>query len=370
MESEEEDTKENFRGKEEDTDDDDEKDLETGFVSFKTRQAKGILYKLNPLSDANEHLIRRYVNEGFMQRDLRYARELYGLINTSGRKDFSYVWESPWVEEHVRDTNKRKRQEVQQRSFAVKNFLKASSNHDTDNVDRFIKNVDKLTEWEEKIDSNEDIKTISRVVQSFEKVAVRQLLNFCDSLASQHYTRVKYIVRNLMHQNNTEGVFGVCNTLRRSNAIFDLFACLVACEVNFADSTNGSKNLSIYANKLLESKRENALSKLIHALDNLQDETVELPRDEIGMPLMNVNFNVCISKGVIVVGKNSSKAVYVLDIQSAKNYESNGSLNLEDVRSIEITQRFSAEDKDRSKKTAESTFRAPRIHSLINELGN
>lgn len=344
-------------------------DTEKGFVSFQTRQAKGILYKLNPLSDENEHLINRYVTEGFMQKDLRYARELFGLVNTSGRKDFAFVWESPWVEEHVRDTNKRKRQEVQQRSYAVKNFLKASSNHDTDNVDRFIKNVDRLTEWEEKIDSNEDIKTISRVVQSFEKVAVRQLVNFFESVASQQYSRVKYLVKNLMDRSK-EGVSDICNTFRRSNAVFDLFANLVACEVNFADSTNGSKNLSIYANKLLESKRGNALLKLINCLDNIRDESIDLPTDDVGMPLMNVNFNVCISKGVIIVGKNSNKAVYVLDIQSAKNYEPDGSLNLEDVKSIEITQKFSASKNVRmelEEKKIQSVQKT-KVHSLIKEL--
>jgi len=350
--------------------DDEEVDTEKGFISFKARQAKGILYKLNPLSNDNEHLIKRYVNEGYMQKDLRFARELYGLVNTSGRKDFTYVWESPWVEEHVRDTNKRKRQEVQQRSYAVKNFLKASSSHDTDNVERFIQNVDKLTEWEEKIDTNEDIKTISRVVQSFEKVAVRQLLNFFESVASQQYTRVKYIVKNLLNQAKEEGVSCLCNTFRRSGVCFDLFANLVACEVNFADSTNGSKNLSIYANKLLESKRVNALSKLINCLDSIQDEAMELPMDVIGMPLMNINFNVCISKGVIIVGKNSNKAVYVLDIQSAKNYEPNGSLNLEDVKTIEIVQQFSASsnrvaERQNSKQTKNNT---KAHHSLLQEL--
>lgn len=327
---------------------------EHGYVALKKRQANATLYQIDPIDDEVAKKVSEYVQKGIMEKDLRYAREIFGLINTSLKKDFSYVWESPWIEEHVHDTAKRKRQENQQRSFAVKNFLKASSTHDPDNVDRFINNVDKLTKWEDKYNSKEDVKTISRVVQSFERVATRQIINFCNSISGQNYTKVNYIVKNLMKQTNGsdrgEDVSGLANSLRRSNSTFDLFANLVACEINWADSTSGNKNLSIYANKLLENKKENALLKLVHCIDNLQSEQKSIQIDYVGLPLMLVKSNICISNGILVVGKNDTKATYVLDIESASCYDENGKLNLSGIENIHIKKRMKEEPSMKKKK--------------------
>ncbi len=311
-------------------------ETEDGYQEFKSQQARGILYKLSPLTNDLRQRVTDYVQNGAMQADLRYARELFGLINTSGKKDFSYVWESPWVEEHVRDTAKRKKIETQQRSVAVRNFLKAASTHDSDNVDKFMQNVDQLTKWEEAYDTKEDVKTISRIVQSFEHVAVRQVLNFCESIAGQNYGRVIVLINKLKQLKNRDHIDCIANTFRRCSGLYDLFANIVACEINWADGTNGSKNLSIYANKQLDFKKENSLIKLIHGLDKLSEK--ELIPDVIGLPLMNVDSNICVSRGILLVGNNSTSATYVLDIEG--NTDEHGRLDLTGVKTIRIIQKF------------------------------
>lgn len=66
------------------------------YISFKGRQAKGILYRIDPMPTELLKRMKSYVEDGYMQKDMRYARGVYGLVNTSGRKDFEHFWESAW----------------------------------------------------------------------------------------------------------------------------------------------------------------------------------------------------------------------------------------------------------------------------------
>ena len=75
----------------------------SGYVAFRGRQARGVLYRINAMSDALIERMETYVHKGAMAKDMKYARAVYGLVNTSGRKDFELYWESPWNEEHVQD---------------------------------------------------------------------------------------------------------------------------------------------------------------------------------------------------------------------------------------------------------------------------
>jgi hypothetical protein len=333
------------------------------YMSLKKRKAKGILFKLDPITDKMTQRVKLYVENGAMQKDLRYAREIFGLINTSGRKDFSYVWESPWVEEHSFETPKRKKMEIQQRSMAVRNFVKASSNFDTDNVEKFINNVEKLTKWEEKYRCKEDIKTISRVVQSFERVAMRQILRFCQSVQGRNYPMVNNIIQRICHKKNSdeENITIGTHSFRRSDTIYDVFAYLVATEMNWADCTNGSRNLSIHAHKQMELKRDNALHKMIHALDSIRcDDEKIIKRDEIGIPLMEIDSNMCISHGVIVVGQGSTSATYVLDIIQDTDTENGGmnhshSLDLTGIDTIQIVHSYSNPTNEEFSKNEQGT---------------
>ena len=62
-----------------------------GFHDFNKKQAEGVLYKLNPMSDDVEAQMTDYVHGGAMDKDLRFAREVFGLTNTSGRKGIHNV---------------------------------------------------------------------------------------------------------------------------------------------------------------------------------------------------------------------------------------------------------------------------------------
>ena len=78
-----------------------------------------------------------------------WLTQVFGLVNTSGRKDFEVFWESPWTEEHVQDAPKKRKLEAQQRSMAVRSYIRASSmQQDQHDVGKFIETVDQLTHWE------------------------------------------------------------------------------------------------------------------------------------------------------------------------------------------------------------------------------
>lgn len=98
-----------------------------GYHAFQGRQAKGVLYKLSPMTNQLRERMTKYVHEGFMNKDLRYIQIIYGLMNTSGKKDFDMFWESPWVEEHVLDTSKRRKVDKLQRSIAVSSYIRANA---------------------------------------------------------------------------------------------------------------------------------------------------------------------------------------------------------------------------------------------------
>ena len=74
----------------------------------------------------------------------------------------------------------------------------------------------------------------------------------------------------------------------------------------------------------------------MHGLDKIHGK--EITKDNIGLPLMNIDFNICVSKGVLLVGSNSNSATYILDIED--NNDANGSLDLSGVKTIKIIQKF------------------------------
>ena len=106
---------------------DGENQEEEGYIAFRGRQARGVLYRINPMPPELIQRMQRYVHDGPMERDMRYARAVYGLVNTSGRKDFEMFWESPWNEEHVQDAPRKRKLEAQQRSMAVRSYIRSSS---------------------------------------------------------------------------------------------------------------------------------------------------------------------------------------------------------------------------------------------------
>jgi len=72
----------------------------------------------------------------------------------------------------------------------------------------------------------------------------------------------------------------------------------------------------------------------VRGLDAL---TEQMELDTMGIPLMSINCNMYVSSnGVLIMGKDSTEAVYVLDMLNGFN--ANGQLDLSNVKTIHITQ--------------------------------
>jgi hypothetical protein len=309
------------------------------FFNFRKKQAKGTLFKLAQMPSDVERQMNIYINEGHMDNDLRFAREVFGLVNTSGRKDFSAYWESPWLEEHIRDTAKRRKIVSQNKEAASRQYMR---NLDDVGVGEFINNFDNLRKWQEDEDVRENVKTVSRLIQSFERVAVRAVTHELDNNASLngYKNKVNDMLEHLKG-NHSNDVTITCHSLRRSDIMFDLFAMSVAMEITWADSTSGSRNLSVKLTDEIKLKRKNATIDIIRKLGSDNLHIRDMIVDEVGLPLMKVNYNLCISRGVLLVGPNSTNATYVLDIEGSTNSE--GVLDLTGVKNILITQEYAGE---------------------------
>ena len=132
----------------------------------------------------------------------------------------------------------------------------------------------------------------------------------------------------------------MCHTLRRHDALFDLFASSVAMEISWADATSGTRNTPIYMCRQIQDNKEGAMVAFVRALD-LVLENIEA--DTMGIPLMRIHANMCVSSnGVLVMGKDGNDAVYVLDMLNGFNAQ--GRLDLSHVKSIHITRTFSERD--------------------------
>jgi len=333
------------------------------FFNFKKRQAKGTLFKLAQMPSDVEAQMNTYINEGHMDNDLRFAREVFGLVNTSGRKDFNAYWESPWLEEHIRDTAKRRKVVSQNKEFASRQYMR---NLDDVGVGEFINNFDNLRKWQEDEDVRENVKTVSRLIQSFERVAVRavrqELANNASMSTYTYYVNSQLDRLQGQHPND---VTPICHSLRRSDAMFDLFAMSVAMEITWADATSGSRNLSVKLTDEIKYRRKAASIEIIRRLGDVDFDNEAINIDEVGLPLMKVNYNLCISRGVLLVGPNSTNATYVLDIEGST--DSHGVLDLTGVKTITITQEYSGEIDNVSADRQPPPPPPPRLASRIRE---
>jgi hypothetical protein len=300
------------------------KALDKGFHSFAPK-LKGTLFKITPLTSEVATKVDKYVHGGSMERDLIYIRSLYGLVNPSQKREFSFFWESPWVEEHIKDSTKKRKLEEQQKSLAVRTYIRASSNsasiqQEPEDLDKFLNNVSKLTDWEDhgSSASKETVKTVSRIVQSFEKKAVRNILNLMESGSVSKVIALNHL--NRLRGGNYGDVDDICHALRRSSITYDAFATLVAAEILFSDGTSGSRNTSIHISKRLDFERQMSALTLIEILQRITIQTA-LPKDNLGLPLMRTNGKLCVSKGVLVVCGESDHAAYILNIDEQQKLD-------------------------------------------------
>ena len=318
---------------------DEEGEEEEGYRSFRParhREAKGVLYRIDPMRGELKERVTRYVQGGIIDKDLRFAREVFGLVNTSGRRDFDAFWESPWVEEHIRDTTRKRKRDEDQRTMAVRSFIRATTTAQQQaggeeaDVGRFIETVDRLTQWEDRHGSKDIVKTVSRTVQSFERATLSTVASL---LRTHHCNSSRGRVRPLLETEDGD----VACTLRRSDLTFHAFAAAVAMEMLWSEATSGARNTTIYLCKQIEERRKDACLRLVACLARLTPE--DLPPDRLGVPLMGINTSLCISRGVLVVMPGATSATYILDIDE-------GMEDLANARTIRITRTVRSEEAD------------------------
>lgn len=295
-----------------------------GFHSFAPK-AQGVLFKISPLSKEVSDDIEAYMRNGAMQRDLVFVDTLYGIVAPSQSREYSMFWESPWVEEQIKETGKKRKIEAQQRTMAVRSFIKASTSsaqpaQDAQDVDRFLHTVDRLAEWDRQTASMDDtvresVKTVSRMVQSFEKKAVMTLLSLLQSgsMRSSNSAALHHLQR--LRNTATSDIDSIAHSLRRSPHTYIAFASLVAAELVLSEANSGSKNISINTARRMDQERFHCVNTMLDVLNSATPAT--LPKDTLGLPLMQTNSHICISKGVLVVAnQNATQATYILEIEN------------------------------------------------------
>lgn len=294
----------------------------SSFHSFAPK-ANGVLFKISPLSDKDSTDIETYIRDGAMERDLVFVDTLYGIVAPSQTRDYSMFWESPWVEEHIKETGKKRRIEEQQRTMAVRSFIKTTAAaattqiQDGEDVDRFLNTVDRLTEWDRHNAPDDtvrqSIKTVSRMVQSFEKKTVTNLLSILQTGGIRNPGALHHLQR-LCHS-STGDIAPVTHSLRRSPLTYIAFATLVASELILSEANSGSKNVTINTARRMDQERFHAVNTMFDILNRATP--TNLLKDTLGLPLMQTNARICISKGVLVVAdQKSTQATYILEINN------------------------------------------------------
>ena len=183
-------------------------------------------------------------------------------------------------------------------------------------------------------------------MQSFERTTIRSVAS---AVSVAPYTRYKDAVQTAFALNrpavssasddadaDTVGSCQIESTacwLRRNDQLFDLFATAVAAEIIWADSTNGTRTIPMHLCERLMNKKNEALLNLARTI-YAQDAT--FAPDDVGMPLMEMDGSMCVSRGVLVVCPGGQSATYVLDIEQP-HAAADGTLDLTDVRTITIT---------------------------------
>jgi len=142
-----------------------------------------------------------------------------------------------------------------------------------------METVNRLTEWGDKPEAGcqEVVKTVSRMVQSFEHVAINNMLNEINEHQSVYSS---YDFKNFLEYDNDidaidnserrgergrghggnngkrirdsraqeeprHTISSVANSFRRSNAVYHRFATLVAAEITLANFLSGQRNIQV-----------------------------------------------------------------------------------------------------------------------------
>ena len=83
-------------------------------------------------------------------QDHMYVEKLYGRVNPSINRDYDYFWESQWVEEHIHDSNKKRRMDEQNRNYAYRNFIRASADNKKTSLKRTLQAMQEFDDMSRK----------------------------------------------------------------------------------------------------------------------------------------------------------------------------------------------------------------------------
>ena len=313
-----------------------------GYINFATqpRRVKAELFKIEQGKPEERQAVDLYYQHG-LEADLRFVRLLYGLINFADRREFGFFWESPFTEEHTQETIKRRRLQQQQRQSNLSRVIgMAESTAEMEQTWKLVKKLEEQDTVEPQ--GTETIKTVSRVVQSFEKRAVRNLLTLLRSTQAMQqyvpgygmtlYSMASAHFRRLTANAGEEGeVEPIVNTLRRCGNTYDLFAQLVAAELNLLEGTSGARITSIHLSKRLQKVRDDAQLAMLGHLDTMQPSA--LPVDTLKMPLMQLKQKLIVRKGAIVCASDCEQALWVLQL---KDFPADGDLSKYDGVDIQV----------------------------------
>lgn len=219
--------------------------------------------------------------------------------------------------------------------MAVRSYIRANAPQDPGNVDKYIETVDQLTQWEDRHNTKDIVKTVSRMVQSFERVAIRGVVGLA---ALPQYGSYRGAVETAVQARpigeDDDGVSSVGSdaidvvacSMRRHDNFFDLLAASVAAEIVWADATNGTRSMARHIYERLEEKKREATLNLMRGIHSF---TPRFDTDTVGLPLMKATANMCVSSGVLVVCPGMQSATYILDMEEE--------MDLNNVRTITIT---------------------------------
>ena len=207
---------------------------------------------------------------------------------------------------------------------------------------KFLETVDQLTEWEDRHDAKDTVKTVSRMVQSFERTAIRSAATL---VSAGQYPSYKAAVQQAFSIEEDEGsvelavgssrIETTACSMRRDADVFDLFAAAVAAEIVWADATNGTRSMPNHLCQRLLDKKKEAVLNLVRTI---YAKRLVFNTDVVGMPLMDMTGSMCVARGVLVVCPSCQSATYVLDIEQPHGAPPGAPLDLSKVRTITITQ--------------------------------
>ena len=129
---------------------------------------------------------------------------------------------------------------------------------------QYIESVEKLTQWEDKQEdgSQEVVKTVSRMVQSFEHTVINDM---CNEIEENNHIWGSYDFKNFFDldddddddgnsssiDSNEQGtpmkqtISSLANAFRRSDAVYHHFASIVASEITKGYLLSGHRNVQV-----------------------------------------------------------------------------------------------------------------------------